>query len=93
MAPFTPLETIVALMISNWFILPFLLWVMPWKGIALWKAVRNNHKGWFIVLLVVNTLAILDILYIFVFSKNKGCCFDKECCSEKNKISSKNKSE
>jgi hypothetical protein len=27
--------------------------------------------GWFIVMLILNTLAILDILYIFVFSKNE----------------------
>lgn len=45
------------------------LWTLPWKGIALWRAVRNNHKGWFVALLVLNTLAILDITYIFYFSK------------------------
>jgi hypothetical protein len=45
------------------------LWVMPWKGVALWKAAKNSHKGWFVALLVINTLAILEILYIFHFSK------------------------
>ncbi len=45
------------------------LWTIPWKGVALWIAARKKHKVWFIVLLVVNTLAILEILYIFVFSK------------------------
>ncbi len=45
------------------------LWVLPWKGVALWKAARTKQLTWFIVLLVVNTLAILEILYIFVFSK------------------------
>lgn len=45
------------------------LWVLPWKGVALWKAAKNSHKGWFIALLVINTLAILEILYIFIFSK------------------------
>jgi uncharacterized protein YpmS len=47
-------------------------WCLPWKGVALWKAVRKNDKWWFIALLVINTLAILEILYIFVFSKMKG---------------------
>jgi hypothetical protein len=47
------------------------LWTFPWKGIALWKAARNNSKIWFVVLLLINTVAILDILYIFVFSKLK----------------------
>ncbi len=48
-----------------------LAWTIPWKGWALWKAARNNHQIWFIVLLLVNTLAILEILYIFVFSKKR----------------------
>ncbi len=45
------------------------LWTLPWKGIALWKAAQNKQKVWFIVLFLVNTLAILEILYIFIFSK------------------------
>lgn len=48
------------------------LWVIPWKGIALWKAARQGEKGWFIFLLVVNTLAILEILYIFIFSRRNN---------------------
>jgi hypothetical protein len=53
-----------------WFWL-FLIWAFSWKGVALWRAARNSHKKWFIVLLVVNTLAILEIIYIFFFSKKK----------------------
>ena len=48
------------------------LWSFIWKGLALWKAARNGSKGWFIVLLILNTLGILDILYIYVFSKGKS---------------------
>ena len=55
---------------SPWLML-VLLWVLPWKGVALWKAARNSHKKWFIALLLLNTLAILEIIYIFVFSKPK----------------------
>jgi len=47
------------------------LWVLPWKGVALWKAAGNGHKKWFIVILILNTLAILEIVYIFFFSKKK----------------------
>jgi hypothetical protein len=47
------------------------LWVLPWKGVALWKAVKNGSKPWFIVLLILNTLGILEILYIFIFGKKK----------------------
>lgn len=45
------------------------VWTVPWKGVALWRAARNGHRWWFIVLLVVNTLAILEIVYILAFSK------------------------
>jgi len=48
-----------------------IIWTIPWKGVALWKSARNNHKWWFIVMLLVNSLAILEIIYIFGFSKNK----------------------
>ncbi len=48
-----------------------ILWTLPWKGVALWKAAKNNHKAWFIVLFLVNTLAILEILYIFIFAKKR----------------------
>lgn len=58
----------------NWMTLLVLLsvaWTLPWKGVALWKAARNKHLVWFIVMLVANTLAILEIIYIFGFSKRK----------------------
>lgn len=52
-------------------ILLAVLWTLPWKGVALWKAARNSHKWWFIALLVINTLALLEIIYIFVVSQKK----------------------
>jgi len=55
---------------SNWLLLT-LLWVLPWKGVALWRSARNGHKKWFIALLVINTMALLEIVYIFYFSKPK----------------------
>jgi len=57
---------------NQWVVLLLVLWVLPWKAVALWKAAKNNHKGWFIALLVINTLGILEILYIFVFGKRKS---------------------
>ncbi|MDP1538819.1 MAG: DUF5652 family protein [bacterium] len=53
------------------FTLLAVLWTIPWKGVALWKAAKNSHKRWFIVLLVLNTLALLEIIYIFVFSRRR----------------------
>ncbi|OGN19862.1 MAG: hypothetical protein A3F25_02420 [Candidatus Yanofskybacteria bacterium RIFCSPHIGHO2_12_FULL_45_19b] len=46
-----------------------LVWSVIWKGIALWRSARLGSKGWFVALLIINTLGILEILYIYVFSK------------------------
>lgn len=56
---------------NPWLIILAALWTLPWKGVSLWKAARAEHKRWFIALLVINTLGLLEILYIFVFSKKK----------------------
>lgn len=47
-----------------WLMVLVTLWSLPWKGVALWKAAQLSHKKWFILLLLVNTLGILDIIYI-----------------------------
>ncbi len=41
------------------------LWTLPWKGVALWKAAGKKEKIWFVVLMIVNTLGLLEIVYIF----------------------------
>ncbi|XOB40542.1 MAG: DUF5652 family protein [Candidatus Nealsonbacteria bacterium] len=53
------------------FLLLIILWTIPWKAVALWRASKNNHRKWFVALLVLNTLAVLEIIYIFFFSKLK----------------------
>jgi hypothetical protein len=63
-----------------WFVIPpglrlligaLFVWSVIWKGIALWKAGRNGHLPWFVVLFVVNTLGILEIIYIYGFSNRR----------------------
>ena len=44
-----------------------LVWSMVIKGFALWYAARNSQKKWFISLLIVNTLGILEIIYLIWF--------------------------
>jgi hypothetical protein len=51
------------------FLALLVIWSLIWKGIALWKAARNSHTAWFIVMLIVNTAGILEIIYILGFSK------------------------
>ena len=59
-----------SLLSSSWLYLA-LIWVLPWKGVALWKAAKNSHKKWFVAILILNTLAILEIVYIFYFSRKR----------------------
>ena len=64
--PFFPNLAILCLITSL-----AVVWEMAWKGIALWKAGRNAHLVWFIVLFIFNALGILSIIYIFAFSREK----------------------
>ena len=47
----------------------FLSWSVFWKGLALWKAAGKRHLVWFVILLVINTLGLLEIAYIFWLSR------------------------
>jgi hypothetical protein len=44
------------------------IWEIVWKGFGLWRAAQNKQTGWFVALLILNTLGILPILYLYVFS-------------------------
>lgn len=46
-------------------------WSIGWKGLALWHCAQNKEKVWFVVILIANTAGILEIAYLFVFSKEK----------------------
>ncbi len=52
-------------------LLPFLIlaaiWTVILKGFALWHAARGGQKWWFIALLVINTLGLLEIIYLIWF--------------------------
>lgn len=38
------------------------------KGFALWEASKQGKKIWFIALLFLNTLGILELIFLFAFS-------------------------
>ena len=53
-------------------ILPLLLlWSIFWKGLALWHSGRRGQVWWFVILIVVNTVGILEIIYLFAVIKLK----------------------
>lgn len=45
------------------------VWSSVWKAFALYRAGKVADPVWFVVLFLVNTLGILEIFYLFVFSK------------------------
>ncbi len=58
--PFSPVVLIV-----------LIAWTILWKGLALWRAAKRDEKTWFVVLLIVNTLGILEIVYLFLVTGAK----------------------
>lgn len=48
------------------------IWTLAWKGLALWKAATERDKVWFIILLFINTVGLLEIVYLFILSKRKA---------------------
>ena len=54
-----------------WLFIIIFAWSYIWKLLALWKSARKGSAVWFIILALLNTVGILEILYIFVFSEIK----------------------
>jgi methionyl-tRNA synthetase len=52
-----------------WIVIAVLLLTLPLKAAALWRAARRGHIGWFLTIIILNTLGIFELLYIFIFSK------------------------
>jgi hypothetical protein len=46
-----------------------IVWSIIWKGIALWRSAQLSHKKWFIIIFMINTLGILDIIYLYFVAK------------------------
>ena len=44
-------------------------WSLIWKGLALWHSARRAQKWWFVALLVVNTIGLLELVYLFAIAK------------------------
>lgn len=47
------------------------LWSLAWKAFGLWHAAKNGQYKWFIVMLLVNTVGIVEIVYLFFFRNDR----------------------
>ncbi len=50
-------------------LLLIIVWSLFWKGLALWHSGRRGQPWWFVIMLVVNTVGILEIIYLFAVLK------------------------
>lgn len=69
------------------------VWSLFWKGLALWKSARSGSTIWFLVILLINTAGILEILYLFVFSKGFKITMDEDKKSHTESTHHENKEE
>lgn len=65
-------ELAAQLGVSLWLLVVIFIWSSVWKFIALWKSARKEHLVWFIVFALVNSIGILEILYIYIFSEKSS---------------------
>ena len=49
-----------------------IVWTLVWKGLALWRAAKRGENVWFVLLLILNTLGILEIIYYFLIAKREN---------------------
>ena len=56
---------------TPWLFTTLIIWSVVWKGIALWYAARGNQLAWYIVLLVINTVGLLEIIYLAFFRRKQ----------------------
>jgi methionyl-tRNA synthetase len=52
----------------GWLIVVLLIWSIPWKAMALWRAAKQDQKIWFGVFIIFNTVGLLEIIYLLFFS-------------------------
>ena len=67
-------ETMMTYIQHNPWIIVLVVWSAVWKLIAMWKAAKTNNLTMFIVLPFVNTLGLLEMIYLgyLYFKAKKG---------------------
>ena len=54
-----------------------IIWSLAWKIYSTWIAAKHGDKKWFVALIILNTIGILDIIYIFGVRHKKMSDLDK----------------
>ena len=77
-------ELAAELGVASWLLIIIIVWSLIWKLMGMWKSAKNNHLIWFIIIAFFNTIGILPILYIYVFSDLKD--FKEKNLKSKKKV-------
>jgi methionyl-tRNA synthetase len=54
-----------------WVFFILYIWSILWKGLTLWRSANLKQRNWFVAILILNTVGILEIVYLFFFAKKK----------------------
>jgi methionyl-tRNA synthetase len=52
---------------NPWLLGILIIWSLIWKGIALWHSACNSQTAWYVVMFILNTVGILEIVYLLFF--------------------------
>jgi hypothetical protein len=53
--------------LNLWLLGILIVWSLIWKGIALWHSARKTQPAWYVAMLILNTVGILEIVYLLFF--------------------------
>ena len=74
-------------LLFNVLVLVLLFVVLLLKGLALWRSARLNQRVWFWIFIFVNTVGILEIVYLLIYKDG----FNQENKGEKKRFSLRQK--
>jgi len=59
-----------------WGLIPFLVIFIVLdvvlRGFALWRSSKRDEKGWFVALLVINSIGIFPLIYLLTHPEKKS---------------------
>jgi hypothetical protein len=71
----SPIDWVIA---HPFLFLVIAIWAFFWKGMALWRSAGLRHKYWFVSILLLNTLGIIEIIYLYFIARKYKVEFIEE---------------
>ena len=57
--------------ISPFLLFAMSLWTIAWMGLGLYRAASLKQKNWFLAILLIHIMGIIEIAYLFYFAKKR----------------------